>query len=157
MNTFLSTLVIHKPKLRTFVIFFHILQVCDRRGDPCDAFCGGAGCGKCGGLSCNEGLVNTALLALKFAEDTEKLLKRKEASADDLLRGITFAKQRSDSAFDLALMALQASLRARNSTAEYKVAVAKLLSEIDAYFNAEAAKPEDIKKLANEVSSSLVF
>lgn len=126
-------------------------QVCDKRGSPCDTYCGGAGCGKCGGLSCNNGLVNTAELALKFAEDAENTLKKKEASADELLRGISGAKRESDTALDLARMAFNIAFDARNKTDGYKFAINKLLEEIEEYFNNPGAKPSEIKQLAEEV------
>lgn len=62
--------------------------VCDRGGDPCDSICGGAGCGKCGGLSC-EGAVTNADNALKYAQDAYTELKRKDADAEELLRTVS--------------------------------------------------------------------
>lgn len=126
--------------------------MCDRRGDPCDTYCGGAGCGKCGGLSCNDGIVNTAELALKFADDAEEILKKKEASAGELLRGVAGAKQQSDRAFNLAKMAFDMTFEARNMTGFYKAAISKLLEEIEEYFNTPGAKPKEIRVLAEEVS-----
>ncbi|XP_071527687.1 laminin subunit beta-1 isoform X7 [Panulirus ornatus] len=126
-------------------------QVCDRRGDPCDTYCGGAGCGKCGGLSCNDGIVNTAEGALKFADDAEETLKKKEASAGELLRGVSGAKQQSDRAFSLAKMAFDMTFEARNMTDSYKAAISKLLEEIEEYFNTPGAKPKEIRVLAEEV------
>ncbi|XP_076033711.1 laminin subunit beta-1 isoform X3 [Oratosquilla oratoria] len=127
-------------------------QVCDRRGNPCDAFCGGAGCnGKCGGLSCNDGLVNTAKGALQFTEDAENILKKKEASADELLRGVSSAKRQSDIAFDLAKMAFDVAFDARNKSAGYKEAIQMLLNEIDEYYKTAGAKPDEIRILAEEV------
>ena len=80
--------MVHYQTWLTFILFSIILlsKVCDKRGDPCDSLCGGAGCGSCGALSCNQGLVQTSRLTLKFSSDAETTLKRKEASTDDLLR-----------------------------------------------------------------------
>lgn len=125
--------------------------MCDRRGDPCDTYCGGAGCGKCGGLSCNNGLVNTAELALKFADDAKEMLKKKEASVDELLRGISGAKRQSDIASDLALMAYDLAFSSRNLTDSYKARITKLLEEIEEYFSTPGAKPQEIRDLAEEV------
>jgi len=61
--------------------------ICDRGGNPCDSHCGGAGCGKCGGLSC-EGAVTNADNALKYAQDAYTELKRKDTNAEDLLRTV---------------------------------------------------------------------
>lgn len=126
--------------------------MCDRRGDPCDTYCGGAGCGKCGGLSCNEGLVNLAGLALNFANDAEDTLKEKEADADDLLRGISIAKRESDAAYDSAQMVFNMTFSASNVTETYKIAITKLLDDINEYLGTSGAKPEGIKTLAEEVS-----
>lgn len=63
-------------------------QVCDKRGDPCDSLCGGAGCGKCGGLSCEEGALTRAEQALTYAKDTEKIIKNKEELAENLIRSV---------------------------------------------------------------------
>ncbi|XP_047469022.1 laminin subunit beta-1-like isoform X2 [Penaeus chinensis] len=131
-------------------------QVCDRRGDPCDTYCGGAGCGKCGGLSCNNGLVNTAELALKFADDAKEMLKKKEASVDELLRGIAGAKRQSDIASDLALMAYDLAFSSRNLTDSYKARITKLLEEIEEYFSTPGAKPQEIRDLAEEVLSIVI-
>lgn len=131
-------------------------QVCDRRGDPCDTYCGGAGCGKCGGLSCNNGLVNTAELALKFADDAKEMLKKKEASVDELLRGISGAKRQSDVASDLAQMAYDLAFSSRNLTDSYKARITKLLEEIEEYFSTPGAKPQEIRDLAEEVLSIVI-
>ncbi|KAK8404595.1 hypothetical protein O3P69_007682 [Scylla paramamosain] len=126
-------------------------HVCDHRGDPCDALCGGAGCDKCGGLSCNEGLVNIVDLALTFAEDAETELKKKEASADEHLRGVSGAKRQSDVAFDLAKMAFDLTLQGLNVSSTYKAEINKLLEEIEEYFSTPGSSPNEIKQLAEQV------
>uniref|UniRef100_A0A0P4W557 Laminin subunit beta-1 n=1 Tax=Scylla olivacea TaxID=85551 RepID=A0A0P4W557_SCYOL len=126
-------------------------HVCDHRGDPCDALCGGAGCDKCGGLSCNEGLVNIVDLALTFAEDAETELKKKEASADEHLRGVSGAKRQSDVAFDLAKMAFDLTLQGLNVSSTYKTEINKLLEEIEEYFSTPGSSPNEIKQLAEQV------
>ena len=65
------------------------LQVCDGRGEPCDGLCGGAGCGKCGGLSCDDGSVTKANRALDFAEQAEELLNKKAVDADRVLTSVS--------------------------------------------------------------------
>lgn len=67
--------------------------VCDRGGDPCDSHCGGAGCGKCGGISC-EGAVTNADNALKTAQDAYETLKMKDANAEDLLRAVRYNSEK---------------------------------------------------------------
>ena len=128
-----------------------LCQVCDKRGDPCDALCGGAGCGTCGELSCNEGLVQISRLTLKFSNDAETTLKRKEIATDDLLRGISGVRRQSDDAGVEAQMAYDESLKAKNETDTYKFAIEELLMNITEYFNSPAATPEGIRRLAEEV------
>lgn len=65
-------------------------KICDKRGDPCDSLCGGAGCGHCGGLSCEKGALTRAEKALDFVRDTEKNIKQKEDVAEDLIRSVGF-------------------------------------------------------------------
>lgn len=64
-------------------------QICDKRGDPCDNLCGGAGCNQCGGLSCEKGAVTRAEKALNYVKDTEKNIKQKEDLAEDLIRSVS--------------------------------------------------------------------
>ncbi len=59
--------------------------MCDKRGDPCDSLCGGAGCGKCGGLSCDEGAVTKANNALDLAKRADAVLMKKEEEARSML------------------------------------------------------------------------
>lgn len=63
-------------------------QMCDKRGDPCDNLCGGAGCNQCGGLSCEKGALTRAGKALNYVKDAEKSIKEKEDIADDLIRAV---------------------------------------------------------------------
>lgn len=51
--------------------------------------CGGAGCGFCGGLSCEAGAFTKAERAYKFAKDAEKHIRDKEAKAEELYRGVS--------------------------------------------------------------------
>lgn len=63
-------------------------QICDKRGDPCDSVCGGAGCSHCGGFSCENGALTRAQKALEYVQDAEKKIKEKEDVADDLIRSV---------------------------------------------------------------------
>ena len=49
-------------------------------------------------------------------------------------------------------MAYNASLLARNKTSMYKIEITLLLREISEFFDTKAAKPSEIKKLAEAVS-----
>ena len=73
------------------VVFVSPLQVCDGSGDPCDAVCGGGGCGTCGGSSCDKGAVTKADNALDLALKAEALLKVKEGNAQSLNQNVSLS------------------------------------------------------------------
>lgn len=50
--------------------------------------CGGAGCGSCGGLSCENGSLTKAENTVKFAQDAAKLVQEKEAKVNELYRSV---------------------------------------------------------------------
>ncbi|KAF4532826.1 hypothetical protein B566_EDAN002677 [Ephemera danica] len=125
--------------------------VCDKRGDPCDQLCGGAGCGLCGGISCEDGAVTKADGALDFATDADKNIKDKEARAEELLRGITQAKQDAVTAKELAVDAHELALLTRNRSESTIQDSDNLLDEVDNFLKAPGAKPAEIRKVASEV------
>ena len=57
--------------------------------EPCDSLCGGAGCGKCGGISCLDGALSKAGEAVKSAEQADKLLREKDSEAQQILGKIS--------------------------------------------------------------------
>ena len=132
-------------------------QVCD--GDtsveePCDSLCGGAGCGKCGGISCLSGALSKAEEAVKYAESVDKLLLEKERAAEQVLLDISKAHAKSlaaskeaQSAHDLASEAKQRSVgELERST--------NLIQKVEDFTNNEQASPEDVQQLAEEVPHS---
>lgn len=65
-------------------------QICDSKSDePCDHLCGGAGCGKCGGVSCEEGALKKSENALSVIKDIDDMLKEKELKVDETLRAVS--------------------------------------------------------------------
>ena len=61
-------------------------SVCDGTttvDQPCDELCGGAGCDKCGGLSCLNGALSKAKEAVKAANNADALLIEKDGQAED--------------------------------------------------------------------------
>lgn len=66
---------------------FSFQKVCDGSGtvSKCDTLCGGAGCGKCGGLSCDMGAVTRAENAFELAKDAENVTREKEGVSKQLL------------------------------------------------------------------------
>lgn len=63
------------------------LQMC---GDnvTCSTVCGGAGCGFCGGLSCDAGAVSKATQALDVAKQQAAKIKSHKDEAEQLLRNV---------------------------------------------------------------------
>ncbi|KAJ8301303.1 hypothetical protein KUTeg_020290 [Tegillarca granosa] len=126
-------------------------MVCDGRGDPCDYQCGGAGCGRCGGISCDDGAVYKAENALDLAEKAEKTLEMKEKDANNLLGEIQNAQSEAESAKDDAQMAYNAAQRAKDETENARTELEDLLNRIGDFLGVTGAKPEDIKAVADEV------
>lgn len=124
--------------------------VCDRSGEPCDAICGGAGCGHCGNsLSCENGAKQQAESALSIANDTENVLREKESTANDFVRNVTqlnttLAKNLAEKAHQKTSEALAAS---NNSLS----AVKNIKEQIREYLNQNNSTPEDIRAVAQEV------
>ena len=66
-------------------------RICDKKGDPCDTICGGAGCNDhCGGLNCEKGALTRSDRALNFAKNTEKSIMEKEEKANEIIRAVSF-------------------------------------------------------------------
>lgn len=66
-------------------------QVCDGRGDPCNSICGGANCGKCGGVGCEDGAVTKASNALELSKKSETILNEKNTEVTRIYREVRYA------------------------------------------------------------------
>lgn len=64
-----------------FIDLTLLFQVCGKYG-KCDQQCGGAGCGLCGGLSCENGAVTKANMSLDLVNRADMSVKEKEAKAE---------------------------------------------------------------------------
>ena len=129
-------------------------QVCDGRASvsECDSLCGGAGCGKCGGISC-KGAATLAASALELATKSKEKLKEMQEKAKKELDGALSAKSKSDEALRQAILAYEKSLAARNTSHDTTMLLQKLLDEIDKFFAAEASKPAEIRTIAEQCIS----
>lgn len=124
--------------------------ICDGFGDPCDPICGGAGCSSCGNsISCDKGAKQKAETARTLINNTVVALKQKEAKANDFIRDLlqinteetkNLAKDTYDKVFNL--------LTRNNETLNNAT---DLLSEIREFLSQNNTKPEDLKKLGEEV------
>lgn len=118
----------------------------------CDDACGGAGCGTCGGISCDLGAVTKANASYELVKKADKTIKEKEGKAEELLRGIAQAKHdamgarnASEDALNTAESAKTGSERAINESSAFFLNLEKFLST-------PGAKPADIRAAADEVT-----
>lgn len=126
-------------------------QVCDKRGDPCDSLCGGAGCGKCGGISCEKGALTRAETALNYAKDTEKIIKEKEAQADDIIRTVSHAKTEAGDAHKKAKETFDKVQQTYNSTEKLLEEGKELITNLTNVIGNKTASPSEIKDIADEI------
>nr|CAD7395642.1 unnamed protein product [Timema poppensis] len=127
-------------------------KVCDKRGDPCDQLCGGAGCGSCGGLlSCEQGAVTKADTTVQLAEDAKQAIKEKEAQAEGLLRKISQAKQDTLTAHDVAKEAYDSAVLVRNRSENTIEESRDVTKRIQDFMETPKATPANIRDLAEEV------
>lgn len=126
-------------------------QVCDKRGDPCDSLCGGAGCGKCGGISCEKGALTRAETALNYAKDTEKIIKEKEQQADELIRSVSHSKTEAGDAHKKAKETFDKVQQTYNSTEALLAEGRDLITNLTNVVSNNTASPNEIKSIAEEI------
>lgn len=125
-------------------------KMCDKRGDPCDSVCGGAGCHHCGGISCEKGALTKAEQAYNFAKDTEKIIKMKEEAADDLIRSISQAKTSAVDGYRKANSAFKATEGYYNETEKLISEARDLITALTDLIDNNTASPDEIKHLADQ-------
>lgn len=126
-------------------------QICDKRGDPCDSLCGGAGCNKCGGISCEKGALTRAETALNYAKDTEKIIKEKEQQADELIRSVSHAKTEAMEAHKKAKETFEKVEQTYNSTESLLTEGRDLIKTLTDVISNNTASPVEIKEIAESV------
>jgi coxsackievirus/adenovirus receptor len=70
--------------------------------EPCDDLCGGAGCGKCGDVSCGEGALTKAHDAVTDAKEAEKILMEKHLRAEEAFDSINAVHRKVQESAELA-------------------------------------------------------
>ena len=91
--------------------------VCDGETRPdslCDDLCGGAGCGKCGGLSCQQGALTKAKEALQNAKEAEQIFAEKDLAAESVLNQVSSIYGEVARAEDLAQVSYDMASEAKN-------------------------------------------
>ncbi|KAK2178481.1 hypothetical protein NP493_542g02038 [Ridgeia piscesae] len=126
-------------------------MVCDGRGEPCDSLCGGAGCGKCGGLSCEDGSVTKANNAMDLAKRAEKTLAERKTESQALLSELRGAETHANEAKAAAQEAYDSASAAKNESEGTLSALDDLMSRITEYMEQNGAKPAEIRQVAEEV------
>lgn len=126
-------------------------QVCDKRGEPCDSLCGGAGCNKCGGISCEKGALTRAETALNYAKDTEKIIKEKEQAADDLIRSVSHSKTEAADAHKKAKETFDKVDQMYKSTDALLKEGRELITNLTNVVSNNTASPNEIKTIAEEI------
>lgn len=130
-------------------------QVCDGEtsvDEPCDQLCGGAGCGKCGGISCLNGSLSMAEEAVKSADMADKLLKDKETSANRVLLEVTNAHTKALTAEREAQEARDLAVQAKDRSVGELERSTALTKQIEDFVSGEQASPADVAALADKVS-----
>lgn len=126
-------------------------QVCDKRGSPCDSLCGGAGCNKCGGISCENGALTRAESALNYAKDAEKTIKEKEQQADEIIRAVSHAKNDAFEAHKKAKDVYNLVQKTHNDTEELIQQSRELITNLTNAISNNTASPKEIRMLAEEI------
>jgi len=128
-------------------------DVCDgetSRDKPCDELCGGAGCGRCGGLSCQNGALTKADEAVQSAKQAESILADKDLEAEGVLREVTQLHNEAKDAEAEARVALDMATRANDRSTNEMDKVTELSDKVDEFLNNENATPEQVKEVAKE-------
>lgn len=126
-------------------------KMCDKRGDPCNDLCGGAGCDSCGGLSCEKGAYTRAEKALNYAKDTEKILKEKEEQAEELIRSLSQAKTNATEAWKRANNIFREAEEYYNLTSAGIETAKDAVFQLNEIVKNKTATPEEIQAIAEEV------
>lgn len=125
-------------------------QMCDKRGDPCDALCGGAGCDHCGGLSCEKGALTKAERALSYVHDVERTIKQNDGVAEDLIRSLSHVKQNASEAVRNATAAYLEAQSFLNETRRCTDEARDLVKNLSEAYNSDVASAAKIKQLAED-------
>lgn len=125
-------------------------KMCGARGDPCDSLCGGAGCGRCGGLSCDGGALSKANKAIEFAKDSEKIIKEKEETADTLIRSLSQIKTNASDLHSAANLTYAKAVQFYNETQELLSDGQEKLVGLGSALANETASPEKIREIAQK-------
>ncbi|XP_063992157.1 laminin subunit beta-1 isoform X3 [Diachasmimorpha longicaudata] len=129
------------------------LGMCGDNVTECSSVCGGAGCGTCGGISCEAGAVTKASQALDVAKRQAEKIRNHKDTAEDLLRKMMDLKQDAGAARGNAQDAFNFALDARNRSERVAKALAEVNERIIMVLNDDQPTPMMVRDLAEEVLS----
>lgn len=125
-------------------------QMCDRRGEPCDSLCGGAGCGSCGGVSCDKGAYSKADRALENVKAAEKNIKEKEEVAENLVRALSQAKTNASDTYRKAQETLDLIQESFDNSSATILAGRNLITELTDTINNNTGSPTEILEITDK-------
>lgn len=125
-------------------------KICDGFGNPCDNLCGGAGCGKCGGVSCEQGALKKSENALGLVEKVANTLKDKELKVDETLRATSQLTRDIKEAKDKAQEAYDEVNKSRNNSMEVYQKKVDVIEKMEKFLQEERINPVNIYTLTNE-------
>ncbi|XP_034171779.1 laminin subunit beta-1 isoform X2 [Osmia lignaria lignaria] len=129
------------------------LEMCGDNVTDCSSVCGGAGCGFCGGLSCDAGAVTKANQALDVAKKQAAKIKNYKDEAEQLLRNMIQVKRDATTARSNAQDAFNFAWRARNLSDNVSKDLSDINKRIRSTLDEEQSTPPMVRDLANEVLS----
>ncbi|XP_015510641.1 laminin subunit beta-1-like isoform X1 [Neodiprion pinetum] len=129
------------------------LEVCGERVTECSSLCGGAGCGSCGGLSCDAGAVAKVNLALDLADKQTAAIKNHRDKAEQLLRSMSQVQQEAIAARSNAQDAFNHALSVRNKTDGLSADLTALTDRMWNFLTEEQSTPAEVRDLAKKALS----
>ncbi|XP_014474368.1 PREDICTED: laminin subunit beta-1 [Dinoponera quadriceps] len=148
-----ESLVKLNEKLRTFGMIIPELNklMCGHNVTDCSTVCGGAGCGFCGGLSCDPGAITKTNQALDVARQQVVRIKTHKDEAEQLLRNMSQIKQDSTAARSNAQDAFNYAWDARNRSENISKELVDITNRIWDNMNDEQPTPSMVRDLASKV------
>ncbi|XP_048511148.1 laminin subunit beta-1-like [Athalia rosae] len=127
------------------------LDICGKRVEECDELCGGAGCGFCGGHSCDAGAVTDSERALDLAKQRSLGLKKHKDEGEQLLRRMLRTKDNARLARSDAESAFQVAFNVYNRSNKVSKDISNLEEKISGVLNEDQPTPSMVRELALSV------
>ena len=116
----------------------------------CDQMCGGALCGKCGGLSCSEAATTKASNALDLAQQAIELLNSKYNQAKLDLEALMAAKNMSEEALRQAKLVMADCELQKSKFDKIGGELNGIMDGVDNFSLMDGARPAEVRTLGTE-------